>query len=59
MWERVFLLAIIHTPSYEIKFMRHSKMNFLFLEKLWCCVGGRDKKKLALSNELIKDELPP
>ena len=27
-------------------------MNFQFLEKLWCCVGGRDQNKnLVLSND--------
>ena len=37
-------------------------MDFLFLKKLWCCVGGRDENKnwvYVLSNELIKVELPP
>ena len=34
-------------------------MDFKFLKKLWCCVGGRDQNKnLVLSNELIKVELP-
>ena len=25
-----------------------------FLKKLWCCVGGRVKQELVLSNKLIK-----
>ena len=36
------------------------QMDFYFLKKLWCFVGGKDENKnLALSNELIKVELPP
>ena len=43
-----------------INFSGTTGMNFLFLKKLWCCVGGRDQNKnLVLSNELIKVELPP
>ena len=35
-------------------------LDFQFLKKLWCCVGGRDENKnLVLSNELIKVEIPP
>ena len=35
------------------------ELNFYFLKKLWCCVGGRDQNKnLVLSDELIKVELP-
>ena len=34
------------------------KINFQFLKKLWCCVGGRDQNKfLVLSNELIKPKI--
>ena len=43
----------MNNKGYEI-------MDFLFLKKLRCCVGGGDQNKnLVLSNELIKDELPP
>ena len=41
-------------------FQAFENLNFYFLKKLWCCVGGRDQNKnLVLSNELIKVELPP
>ena len=37
-----------------------SLLDFWFLKKLGCCVGGRDQNKnLVLSNELINVELPP
>ena len=37
------------------EFKALTTMNFQFLKKLWCCVGGRDQNKnLVLSNELIK-----
>ena len=36
------------------------QIDFQFLKKLWCSIGGRDENKnLVLSNKLIKVELPP